>query len=59
MKGFLSVFDFIAFTKKKAHSPECEQAQCTAVASDEILTNQALEEEKEEGNNDEDEDEGD
>ena len=58
-KGFLSVFDFITFTKKKAHSPESKQAQCTAVASDEILTNQALEKEEEEGNNNKDEDEGD
>jgi len=57
-KGFLSVFDFITFTKKKTHPPESEQAQCTAVDSDKILTNQALEEEEEEeeeeGNNNED-----
>jgi hypothetical protein len=58
-KGFLSVFDFITFTKKKAHPPESEQARCTAVNGDEIPPNQALEEEEEEeeeeGNDDEDE----
>ncbi len=55
-KGFLSVFNFITFTKKKTHPLESEQAQCTAVDSDKIPTNQALEEEEEEeGNNDEDE----
>src|SRR6266853_152132 len=61
-KGFLSVFNFITFTKKKTHLPESKQAQCTAVDSDKIPTNQALEEEEEEekeeeeeGNNNEDE----
>ena len=60
-KGFLSVFDFIAFTKKKMHPPESEQAQCTAVDSDKIPTNQTLEEEEEEEEEEEDnnnEDEG-
>ena len=58
-KGFLSVFNFIAFIKKKTHPPESEQAQCTAVDSNKIPTNQALEEEEEEkeeeGNNNENE----
>ncbi len=58
-KGFLSVFNFITFIKKKTHPPESKQAQCTAVDSDKIPTNQALEEEEEEkeeeGNDDEDE----
>ena len=47
-KGFLSVFDFIAFTKKKTHLPEIKQPQCTAVDSDRVQTNQGLEEEEEE-----------
>ena len=47
-KGFLSVFNFIAFTKKKKHPLESEQAQCTAVDSDKIQTDQALKEEGEE-----------
>ncbi len=60
-KGFLSVFNFIAFTKKKMHPPESEQAQCTAVDSDKIPTNQTLEEEEEEEEEEDndDEDEGD
>jgi hypothetical protein len=47
-KGFLSVFDFIAFTKKKTCLPEIEQPQCTAVGSDRVQTNQGLEEDEEE-----------
>jgi hypothetical protein len=47
-KGFLSVFDFIAFTKKKTHLPESKQPQHTAVNSDTIQTSQGLKEEEEE-----------
>ena len=54
-KGFLSVFDFIAFTKKKTNLLESKQPQCTAVDSDKIQNNQGLEEEDEE----EEEDAGD
>jgi hypothetical protein len=60
--GFLSVFNFIIFTKKKAYPPESKQAQYTIVGSDETLTNQVLEEEEEEkekGNNNEDKNKGD
>ncbi len=51
---FLSVFDFITFTKKKTHLPEIEQPQCTAVDSDRVETNQGLEEEEEEEEEDAD-----
>jgi hypothetical protein len=54
-KGFLSVFNFIAFTKKKSNLLESEQLQCTAVDSDKIQNNQGLEEKDEE----EEEDAGD
>jgi hypothetical protein len=62
-KGFLSVFDFITFIKKKNHPPESKQAQSTAVDSIEIQTDQALqkeeEEEEEEEDDNDDEDAGD
>jgi hypothetical protein len=54
-KGFLSVFNFITFTKKKTNLLKSKQPQCTAVDSDKIQNNQGLEEEDEE----EEEDAGD
>ena len=54
-KGFLSVFDFIVFTKTKKNLLESEQPQCDAVDSNQIQTSQELEEEEEE----EEEDTGD
>jgi len=47
-KGFLSVFDFIAFTKTKKNLLESKQPQCNAVDSNQIQTSQELEEEEEE-----------